>query len=137
MRVVTLVLALLGAFLVVLDGYRALLVGTVLGAVGPAAGAAVLQAGRTAHWLGVLLALGGGLAVVAPRLAVALFGLAAGIAFWTAADTGSTRAVAWGAGAVLLAVTAAVGAARVRSGAPGADSPGGLPDDPSGRSISA
>jgi hypothetical protein len=109
-RVVTLVLALLGAFLVVLDGYRLLLIGTMAQAVGPAAGDAVLRVGHTAHGLGALLALGGAVALAAPRPAVGVFGLAAGVAFWTAADTGSTQALVWGAGAVLLVATSALGA---------------------------
>ena len=109
MRIVTLVLSLLGAYLVVLDGFRLLLVGTMAQAVGPTAGDAALRAGHTAQGLGALLALGGVVALVAPRLAVGLFVLLAGFAFWTAAATGSTQAVAWGAGAALLAVTAALG----------------------------
>jgi hypothetical protein len=103
-------LALFGAFLVVLDGYRLLLIGTMAQAVGPAAGDAVLRVGHTAQGLGALLALGGAVALAAPRLAVGVFGLAAGLALWTAADTGSTRALAWGAGAVLLVATSALGA---------------------------
>jgi hypothetical protein len=111
-RIVTLVLALLGAFLVVLDGYRLLLVGTMAQAVGPTAGDALLRVGHTAQGLGALLALGGAVALLAPRLAVGVFGLAAGLAFWTAADTGSTQALAWGAGAVLLVVTSVLAAAK-------------------------
>jgi hypothetical protein len=138
MRIVTLVLSLLGAYLVVLDGFRLLLVGTMAQAVGPTAGDAALRAGHTAQGLGALLALGGVVALVAPRLAVGLFVLLAGFAFWTAAATGSTQAVAWGAGAALLAVTAALGAAeRARRDARDPGPPAGLPDDPGARSVSA
>ena len=138
MRIATLVLALLGAYLVVMDGFRLLLIGTVAQAVGPTAGDAALRVGHTAQGLGAALALGGVVALVAPRLAVAVFGLAAGVACWTAAATGWTPAVAWGAGAAFLAVTAVLGAApRARRAARARRAPGGRLDDPGARSVSA
>jgi hypothetical protein len=138
MRIVTLILSLLGAYLVVLDGFRLLLIGTMAQAVGPTAGDAALRVGHAAQGLGALIALGGVVALVAPRLAVALFVLVAGVVFWTAAATGSTQPVGWGAGAVLLAVTAALGAAeQARRSARDRGASGELPDDPGARSVSA